>query len=86
MVSGGSPTALLAQDSPALDQIANEAVSFWERPEVQDWLVERPVRIAIILLVATIFAAVITAASDFDLGKTITDKIKGTIGNLKMKE
>ncbi|MGX0119620.1 mechanosensitive ion channel family protein [Corynebacterium otitidis] len=59
MVSGGSPTALLAQDSPALDQIANEAVSFWERPEVQDWLVERPVRIAIILLVATVLQLVL---------------------------
>ncbi|EJZ82544.1 mechanosensitive ion channel family protein [Corynebacterium otitidis] len=59
MVSGGSPTALLAQDSPTLDQIANEAVSFWERPEVQDWLVERPVRIAIILLVATVLQLVL---------------------------
>ncbi len=44
--------------------------------------------VAIILLVATIFAAVITAASggDIKITEKITNKIEETIGKLKMKE
>lgn len=38
--------------------------------------------VAIILLVATIFAAVITAAGDFALAETISDKIKSAINKV----